>query len=368
MKDGDQDRDQDQTRDQDRPLDRLRDRDRYWDCLDQAVEASHNGDSDEAVAWLEEALAANPEGAEAHNSLGEILWDGNNIDEALHAFQRAVDADPKLVVAYLNRAEVLIENVAEYEQAVQLCDELLSGRPGLPKLDRGTEAEIYYLKAKAVFYLDDLEGALFLVRRALKAAGGDVSIYRAFDGQILFELGRFAEAKRSLDVAVALDSESSHAFYHMGLVLERLGAQEDADRAFARANALDPQQYGIPVRVSEEEFRRVAGEAFDNLPRSIREYVQDVPMLVEDWPSQEMIDAENISPQILGMYVGTPRTELESSLQASDLTRVVLFKRNLEKVVSSEVELRSQIQTTVRHEIGHHLGLSEDDLDQLGLG
>ncbi len=367
MKDGDQDRDSDQTRDQDRPSDRVRDRDRYWDCLDQAVEASHSGNSEEALAWLDEAIVANPEGAEAHNSRGEILWDDKRIDEALHEFQRSLEADPKFVVAHLNRAELLIEDLGEFEQAVQLCDELLSGSPELPKLDRTTEAEIYYLKAKAVFYLDDLEGALFLVRRALKAAGGDVPVYRAFDGQILFELGRYEEAKRSLDVAVALDSESSHAFYHMGLVLERLGAQPDADRAFARANALDSNQYDLPVRIGEQDFRRVAAEAFDNLPRSIREYVEDVPLLVEDWPSQELIDAENVSPQILGMYVGTPRTELECSQQAADLTRVILFKRNLEKVARDESELREQIQITVRHEIGHHLGLSEDDLERHGL-
>ena len=43
------------------------DRDRYWDCLDQAMEASSNGQTDEALAWLDEALRANPSGAEAHN-------------------------------------------------------------------------------------------------------------------------------------------------------------------------------------------------------------------------------------------------------------------------------------------------------------
>ena len=56
------------------------------------------------------------------------------------------------------------------------------------------------------------------------------------DGQILFELGRFEDAKRSLDTAVAMDPEAGHAAYHLALVLERLGNEEDAgDLALAKA-------------------------------------------------------------------------------------------------------------------------------------
>ena len=45
----------------------------------------------------------------------------------------------------------------------------------------------------------------------------------------------------------------------------------------------------------------------------------------------------------------------------------LLFKRNLEKVCRNRDELIDQIQITVRHEVGHHLGLSEEDMERLGL-
>ena len=142
---------------------------------------------------------------------------------------------------------------------------------------------------------------------------------------------------------------------------------EEAQRAFAKANALDPERYPVPTAVDEEFFRQAAAEAIDNLPRSIREYVEDVPVLVEDYPSEELIAKESISPQILGLYVGVPKTEAQGSAQPQDLTRVILFKSNLEKVCSNRDDLVEQIQVTVRHEIGHHLGLSEEDLERLGL-
>ncbi|MEN8184941.1 MAG: metallopeptidase family protein [Myxococcota bacterium] len=345
----------------------MSEKDGYWDCLDRAMEASHGGDPEAALAWLDEALKSRPGGAEAHNGRGEILWDEGKIHEALHELELSSQADPKFLTAHLNRAELLIEEMGEYEQALEQCDRLLSGSPELARPDRGIEAEIYYLKAKALFYLDDLEGALFLVRRALKA-GGQHGTYRAFEGQLCFELGRFEESRALLEAAAVIDPESAHAAYHLGLVLERLESPDPAREAFARANALDPEHYPLPLEIDSAEFEQIAARALDDLPRSIHEYVENVPVLIEDFPSRELIETYDLSPQILGLYQGVPGTEGGVTEQPQEVTRVALFKRNLEKVCRSREELAEQIQVTVKHEIGHHLGLDEEDLDRLGLG
>jgi predicted Zn-dependent protease with MMP-like domain/Flp pilus assembly protein TadD len=341
--------------------------DRYWHCLDQAMEASHVGHTDEAMAWLDEALKENPSGAEAHNGRGEILWDEGRIDEALYEFELATLADPKFATAHLNRAELLIEELGEYEQALELCDRLLGGAPELPRLDRGLESEIHYLKSKACFYQEDLEGALFLVRRGLQC-GGDQGISLAFEGQILLELGRFEEAHRRLERAVVLEPDSAHAVYHHALVLERLGREAEAEDSFGRADALDPKHYPRPLRLDDAAFEAAAREAIDDLPRSIREYVAHVPVLIEDFPSAELVQQENVSPQILGLFLGVPRNEASLLESGADIDRVILFKRNLEKACREDDELIEQIQITVKHEIGHYLGLDEDDLERLGLG
>ena len=342
----------------------MNDKDRYWDCLDQAMEASHGGRTDEALAWFDEALKAHPNGAEAHNGRGEILWDEAKADDALYEFELAAVADPKFVAAHLNRAELLIEELGEFEEALRRCDLLLSGGADLPKPDRATEAEVYYLKSKALFYMDDLEGALFLVRRALKT-GGEQAIYRAFEGQICFELARFAEARTQLERAAALDPDSAHAIYHLALALERLG--EDSREAFARANALDPDHYPLPAEMDEAQFEGAADLALRNLPRSIREYIENVPILIQDFPAEDLLNGERVSPQILGVFLGVPRTEAAVTAQAQDVDRVILFKKNLEKICSDHEELVEQIQITIKHEVGHYLGLDEEDLERLGL-
>jgi tetratricopeptide (TPR) repeat protein len=344
----------------------MRDKDRYWDCLDQAMEASHGGRTDEALAWLDEALKAHPDGAEAHNGRGEILWDEGKVEESLAEFELAAKADPKFVAAHLNRAELLVEEFAAYEEAIEHCDRMLAGGADLARLDRGTEAEVYYLKSKALFYQDDLDGALFLLRRAIKT-GGEQGVYRAFEGQILFEMGRFEEARKHLERAVVLEPEAPHAVYHLGLVLERLGEAEEAERALARANSLDPDHYLLPLAMDETAFEGAAREAVDNAPRSIREVLERVPLVIEDFPSEELIERDGVSPQTLGVFIGVPRKEALASDQPRDLDRVVLFKKNLEKICRDRAELLEQIETTVRHEVGHYLGLDEEALERLGL-
>jgi predicted Zn-dependent protease with MMP-like domain len=354
-----------------------KDKDRYWDCLDQAMEASHGGRIEEALAWLDEALRVHPDGAEAHNGRGEILWDDGRVDEALIEFDRATLADGKFTAAHLNRIELLIEELGEFGTAVRLADELLSGRSELPRPDRGLQAEVYYLKSKTLFYQDDLEGSLFLVRRAAKA-GGELGLYCAFEGQVLFELGQFLESKRVLERGVAIDPDAAHTLYHLGLVLERLedegdegGAPavglENAAQAFSRANSLEPQQFPLPIELDEAAFTRAIDEAVANLPRSIREQVEGVSIQIEDFPTLEVVRRERISPQTLGLFMGVPRTEAMMTDQPLDLDRIFLFKRNLEKICQDEEDLIEQIQITVRHEVGHYLGLDEDDLERLGL-
>ena len=363
----------------------MKDEERYWDCLDQAMEASHTGRTEEALAWLDEALRADPNGAEARNGRGEFLWDAGRVESALFEFERATQADSKFIVAYLNRAELLLEEFGEFERTLAFCDELLSGASKLPRLDRSVESEIYYLKARACFYLDDLPGALFLVRRAMKS-GGERGLCRAFEGQVLFELGQFRAAQSSLQRAVILDPELAHAFYYYGLVSERLEKEDEAAQAFSAADALDPEHYPLPMSTKDEGIQQYVAAALENLPRSIRKFIEKIPVVIAPFPSLEMMREEDIAPQILGVFLKTPEKE-DSSKEANidhekldfdldaetemtlnvELGRIFLFQKNFEKVCKDRTELIEQIQMTIRHEVGHHLGLDENDLDRLGL-
>jgi tetratricopeptide (TPR) repeat protein len=342
------------------------DRDRYWDCLDQAIEASSGGRVDEALSWLEEALRANPKGAEAHNGRGEIFWDHGRYEEAFQEFQNAVEADPDCHAARLNLIEMTIEEFRDCEEALESADRLLRR-----SLEPSLEAEVYYLKAKALFYSDDLDGALFLLRRAIQVHSE--TVHRAFEGQILFEMGLFEQAEQMLARVLGLDPDNAHALYYRAQVLEHLGRAVDAERLYVQAAEIAPDQYPLPIRIEPVELEGVAEEALRRLPAPVRRYVRNCPILIEDLPERELVVRENVSPSVMGLFLGTPATEPGASPSwgtepkvAPD--RIVLFKRNLEKAAESRADLIEQIQITVKHEIGHFLGLDEDELERLGIG
>ena len=234
----------------------MNDKDRYWDCLDRAMEASHGGRTDDALAWLDEALRAQPNGAEAHNGRGEILWDEGRIDEAALPV-RARDAGRPEVrhrAPEPRRAARSRSSASTSRPSQLLRPAALRRATALPRPDRATEAEML---------LPQVEGALLPRRprgRAVPGAARDpTSRPRSRStapsrARSASSSARFEEARRRLERAVALDSESAHAVYHLGLVLERLGQRRRRRaRAFQQANALDPDHYPLPVSVGRRQ-------------------------------------------------------------------------------------------------------------------
>ena len=93
-------------------------------------------------------------------------------------------------------------------------------------------------------------------------------------------------------------------------------------------------------------------------------------MAVEDFPDDEDLRAASppLSPTILGLFRGQaiPHRELLSPADHFPAS-IILYQRNLERFARSREELLEQIGITVMHEVGHLLGLDEDDLWERGL-
>ena len=110
--------------------------------------------------------------------------------------------------------------------------------------------------------------------------------------------------------------------------------------------------------------------AIEELPADFAELVEEVPIEIHDRPTAAVLRGMKLSPGslLLGLYRGRPRTQrsVEDSGTLPDV--IYLFQANIESVSHSEAELHTQIRKTLLHEIGHHFGMDEDDLDKLGYG
>ena len=114
----------------------------------------------------------------------------------------------------------------------------------------------------------------------------------------------------------------------------------------------------------------------ERLPPMIHELLERVPLHVEDYPSEEVMDQMGMEyiDDLCGLYTGIPIGE-KSVTHSGTMPDVVTIYR--EGILSAATDaqgriatdrLREQIRITVLHELAHHHGLTEDDLRKLGYG
>jgi predicted Zn-dependent protease with MMP-like domain len=123
----------------------------------------------------------------------------------------------------------------------------------------------------------------------------------------------------------------------------------------------------MTVRFTRAEFERYVESAVGELPEEFRGRMENLAILVEEIPSEELLRTlDGPEPDLLGLFVGTPLPEkrLDDLPQPPDA--VYLFKRNLEEMCASREDLVEEIRITLLHEVGHFLGMDEDQLSELG--
>jgi predicted Zn-dependent protease with MMP-like domain len=126
-----------------------------------------------------------------------------------------------------------------------------------------------------------------------------------------------------------------------------------------------PRDLPPPTR---EDIERLAGEAFLTIPAELRRHVANVVFCVEDFPDADVereMDLE--SPfDLLGLYRGIalPRQGVNMVRRANDM--IFLYRRPLlDYWCESGDSLFDIVRHVVIHEIGHHFGFSDDDMEEI---
>src|SRR4051794_34999294 len=124
----------------------------------------------------------------------------------------------------------------------------------------------------------------------------------------------------------------------------------------------------MPYHVSKARFAELVEQALAELPEPFATHMEEVSIEIRTRPTRRELRSVGLDDDelLLGLYKGVPLTE-RSVLNSGNLPDVVyVFQEDVELVSDSESQLIDEIRTTVLHEIGHHYGMTEDDLDELG--
>jgi predicted Zn-dependent protease with MMP-like domain len=117
------------------------------------------------------------------------------------------------------------------------------------------------------------------------------------------------------------------------------------------------------VRVSRQRFEELVADALDAIPDELGARMENVAIVVEDWPRPD----QRASGDLLGLYEGVPLTQRSPIGYGGVLPdRITIFRGPLCERADDETQLAAQVRVTVLHEVGHHFGISDARLRELG--
>ena len=114
-------------------------------------------------------------------------------------------------------------------------------------------------------------------------------------------------------------------------------------------------------------FQQLVEEALREIPRTFRDAMKNVAVIVEDEPPPHILQEMEIEPpdSLYGLYQGTPLTERTWQYGNQLPDRITLFQRPIEEDCEDEDEVRAVIGETLIHEVGHYFGLSEEEIEEI---
>jgi len=222
-----------------------------------------------------------------------------------------------------------------------------------------------FLAGEAYRYLRFLSEAEHYYRRALQLKLNHSPSWSAL-ATVLFDQLRFDEALTCINRSVRIDPCNSEAYFIRGMLRERRQDDAGAERDFLRAFRLEPDIYPMRVALSNSAIFSLLGEAMEHAHPTIKSYLSNVPIVVEEIPSADiclLYDPPAPPSEIVGHFCGTRLLDrnLENPWSCLPST-LVLYRRNMERIAGDKERILHDLQMTLFYEVGEFLGLEDEEM------
>lgn len=133
---------------------------------------------------------------------------------------------------------------------------------------------------------------------------------------------------------------------------------------------LDEEDDGPRLEMSAAEFETLARQAIAELPDELRVHAEAILLSIEPYASDELLEEMDVpeDEDLFGLYEGAALTERSVNDAPQLPPRVRLFYEAILDECETEEEVKHEVQVTILHEIGHHFGMNEEQLERLGYG
>jgi predicted Zn-dependent protease with MMP-like domain len=118
--------------------------------------------------------------------------------------------------------------------------------------------------------------------------------------------------------------------------------------------------------MDRSSFEILVQNSLEKLPRRFKKKLANISVVVEDYPSQELLNDMGIKHGTLfGLYQGVPLTQRGWNYGNMLPDRIVIYQRPIESVAKSPEQMENIVQDTVIHEIGHYFGFTDKELREI---
>ena len=121
------------------------------------------------------------------------------------------------------------------------------------------------------------------------------------------------------------------------------------------------------IQMTHREFVRQVRRAYTQLPAKVHQRLDNVDVVVEEWPGPDEAELLGEHDTLFGLYQGWPLTERDG-IGGPLPDRIVIYRQPILRACDTRAEAVRELHITLRHEIGHFLGMNEADLHLLGSG
>jgi predicted Zn-dependent protease with MMP-like domain len=120
--------------------------------------------------------------------------------------------------------------------------------------------------------------------------------------------------------------------------------------------------------LNQDAFERLVAQALDSLPEEFGQALDNVDVVVEDWPDKETLRLAGVQhpAALLGFYHGVPKTKRSRGYNLVLPDKISIYRRPILMQCRTDVQVRTTVARVLRHEIGHHFGISDERMRELG--
>ncbi len=121
------------------------------------------------------------------------------------------------------------------------------------------------------------------------------------------------------------------------------------------------------MRITRKEFETLVISTIEEIPKLFRDKMENIDLVIEKFPSNQLLSQMGLqSPyDLLGLYQGVPFNQRGFYYGNVLPDKITLFQIPIESGCKNKKEIKERIKEVIIHELGHYLGLDEDDLKNL---